>query len=465
MRDHAKSPRISAASSSNRRIVDTGEVSEVRAAPVRSAGRASRQEQNPIEEKAFDMKILIRSAVVAASVSVLSAPAFAIDCPVTLGGIAPLSAPGSVTGGEAQRDAMLIAVEAINAMGGVLGCEVELIIGDTEGLPEKGTALFEKLIGQDNVLAIAGGYHSSVGIAAKEVAHDKGVPVVFASTWNDQITASKMPEIFRVAPLSSEASAIYWKFVAGIPGASRAVIVTENTDYGIPAAEETRMGLESAGLAATTFAVDIGTQDFSGIIQRVKAENPDAIIVLLTGEASLNFEQQAAENGIGPGDLPFVCDIIAAESASFWRNVPDGNYCFVGQFGLPEALYNDAARDFAATYKERTGKDAVESYAIEAYDAIGILAAAIEKAESADGSAIIEALEAIEYDGALGRISFPYGQGNDTAAAGVEDKFWHQFLDPALMIFQYQEEGQKAGDAHIVFPETYKTGKAMFVNQ
>ena len=413
------------------------------------------------------MKILTRLAIGAIGAMALaaSAPAFAADCPIKLGGIAPLSAPGAVTGGEAQRSGMQIAVEGLNAAGGVLGCEVELVMGDTEGLPEKGTALFEKLISQDNVAGIAGGYHSSVGIAGKEVAHDKGVPVIFASTWNDQITATKLPEIFRVAPLSSEASALYWKFAASIPGTEKVVIVTENTDYGIPAAEETLKGLESVGLAGTTFAVDIGTQDFSGIVQRVKAESPDSIIVLLTGEASFNFQQQAAENGIGPSDLPMVCDILAAESAAFWRNVPDGNYCFVGQFGLPESLYNERAQAFAATYKERTGKEAVESYAIEAFDAIGLLAAAIEQAGSTDGAAVIAALEAIEYDGALGMVSFPYGQSNDTAAAGVEDKFWHQYLDPALMIFQYQEDGQKAGDAPIVFPDTYKTGDAMFVNQ
>ena len=413
------------------------------------------------------MNTLTKTTTLTAAIAALAmgATAIAADCPIKLGGIAPLSAPGAVTGGEAQRAGMQIAVEAINAAGGVLGCEVELIVGDTEGLPEKGTALFEKLISQDNVAAIAGGYHSSVGIAAKEVAHDKGVPVVFASTWNDQITASKLPEVFRVAPLSSEASAIYWKFVAGIPGTEKVVIVTENTDYGIPAAEETEKGLKSAGLAATTFAVDIGTQDFAGIVQRVKAESPDAIIVLLTGEASFNFEQQAAENGIGPQDLPMVCDILAAESAAFWKNVPDGNYCFVGQFGLPEALYNERAQAFAAEYKARTGKDAVESYAMEAHDAIGILAAAIEQAGSTDGGAIIAALETIEYDGALGKVSFPYGQGNDTATAGVGDQFWHQYLDPALMIFQYQAEGQKAGEAPIVFPDTYKTGDAIIVSQ
>jgi len=407
----------------------------------------------------------LRSVLTLFILITLSNTVLAADCPIRLGGIAPLSAPGSVTGGESQREAMMIAVEEINAAGGILECEVELVVGDTEGLPEKGTALFEKLIGQDNVVGIAGGYHSSVGMAAKEVAHDKGVPVIFASTWNDKITSSKLPEVFRVAPLSSEASAIYWKFIQTIPGVETVAIVTENTDYGIPAAEEAKAGLDSISIPATTYAVDIGNQDFAGVVQRVKAQNPGAILTLLTGEASLNFEQQAAENGIGPGDIPFICDIIAAESATFWKNVPDGNHCFVGQFGLPESLFNDAAKAFATKYKERTGKDAVESYAIEAYDAVGLLAAAVTQAGSTDGAAVIAALESIEYDGALGTVSFPYGSGKAPADDGKEDKWWHQYPDPALMIFQYQEEGQKTADAPIVFPESYKTGEAIFVNQ
>ena len=98
--------------------------------------------------------------------------ALAADCPIKIGGLAPLSAPGSVTGGEAMRDAMNIAVDEINAGGGVLGCEVKLIVADTEGLPEKGTAVMEKLISQDRVVAVGGGYHSSVGVAAGRVASD-----------------------------------------------------------------------------------------------------------------------------------------------------------------------------------------------------------------------------------------------------------------------------------------------------
>jgi branched-chain amino acid transport system substrate-binding protein len=401
----------------------------------------------------------------ALAVGFASTDGIAADCPIRIGGLAPLSAPGAVTGGEAMRDAMTIAAEEINAKGGLLGCPVELIIVDTEGLPERGTAVMEKLISQDKVVAVGGGYHSSVGIASKEVAHKYGVPVVFAETWNDLITASKLPEVFRIAPLSSEASAIFYNFAASLPGVKKVVIVTENTDYGIPAAQETEAGLTKADIASTTFSVDIGTQDFSGIIQRVKAENPDMIITLTTGEASLNFAQQAADNGVGPGDLPFLCDQISLESKLFWTNVPDGNYCFMSRIGLPPQLYTDVTKSFLERYKERTGKATAESYAFEAYDSIMILAQAISEAGKTDGESIITALENIEHNGSLGKITFPVNRKNPPEAAGKGDQWWHQFPDPAITIVQYQKEGEDSTDAVVVFPETYKTGEAVLVNR
>ncbi|MEM7535120.1 MAG: ABC transporter substrate-binding protein, partial [Chloroflexota bacterium] len=116
---------------------------------------------------------------------------------IKIGALAPLSAPGTVVGGEAMRDAMMIAESDINARGGILGKQVEIIIEDSEGLPERGMAVMEKLINQDGVVAVGGGYHSSVGVASKEVAADNNVPVVFAETWNDTITSSMLDQIFR----------------------------------------------------------------------------------------------------------------------------------------------------------------------------------------------------------------------------------------------------------------------------
>lgn len=379
---------------------------------------------------------------------------------IKLGGLAPLSAPGAVVGGEAMRAAMIIAVEELNEAGGILGRPVELVIADTEGLPERGTAVMEKLINQDGVVAVGGGYHSSVGVAAKEVAADNNIPVVFAETWNDTITSSQLRQIFRIAPLSSEVSAVDVNFIKTLPDINKVVILTENTDYGIPAAADTTEGLAEAGIDAATFSVDIGTQDYAGIIERVKAEEPDLIMVLATGEAAYNFQQQAAEAGIGPSDVPMLCNQVSLESQSFWTNVPDGNYCFIRRVGLPKSLYNDVATAFVGKYAAQTGKSAAESYALEAYDSIKIIAQAIEEAGTTDADAIIEALEAIEYVGVLGTITFPYGESNPLPE-DVEAKFWHQFPDPAITIVQYQEEGQDSEVSPVVYPETYKTGEAI----
>ena len=96
-------------------------------------------------------KILSAIAICFGGLSVVST-ANAADCPIKLGGLAPLSAPGSVTGGEAMRDAMLLAERDINAAGGVLGCDVKVVIADTEGLPEKARALMELLEAATTVL-------------------------------------------------------------------------------------------------------------------------------------------------------------------------------------------------------------------------------------------------------------------------------------------------------------------------
>ncbi len=390
--------------------------------------------------------------------------------PIRIGALAPLSAPGSVVAGEAISDAMNIAIDEINAAGGLLGQPVELVIFDSEGLPERGTAGAERLINQDNVIAIAGGSHSSVGVAAKEVVHDNGIPIVLVNTWNDTITSVQYPEVFRIAPLSSEVSTIdvnFMKWLRDDVGITldKVVLLTENTDYGIPAAEDTTRLLAEAGIDSVTFGVDIGTQDFAGIIERIKAEEPDLIMSLATGEASYNFAQQSADAGIGPQDVPTICDHVALVSDAFWSNVPDGNYCFVRRIGLPPPLYNDFAHSFLASYETRTGKVGAESYAFAAYDAIRLIAQAVTEAGTTEPGALIAALENITYDGALGTITFPINSSNTPQQAGVDPKWWHQFPDPAVTIVQYQVEGEDSEGAAVVYPHTYRTGDPVIPGQ
>ena len=111
----------------------------------------------------------------------------------------PLSGPAAVYGVPVTKGAEM-AVQEINAKGGVLGRPIQVIFEDTRGQPEEGTAAAEKLISDEHVVAITGEFHSSVFLAEMEVAHNAGIPIIAVDEWALKITAKGYPEVFRVAP-------------------------------------------------------------------------------------------------------------------------------------------------------------------------------------------------------------------------------------------------------------------------
>ncbi len=362
-----------------------------------------------------------------------------------------------------MRDAMNIAAAELNEQGGVLGRPVSLAFVDTEGVPERATNALQELINQKDIVALAGGFHSSVALRARDVANDAGIPIMFTDAWADDITSDMDPGVFRIGPLNSEVSAIDIEFIASLPDINDVVIVTEDTEYGIPVALDTTQGLAERGIAARTYTMEIGGEDFDGVIDQLQADPPDLVVVYLTGEAGYRMQQLAAEAGVGPENVPYLCNQESMEDKAFWASVPDGNYCFVRRVGVPEKLYNDIAHDFSNRYRETTGKQAAESYALAAYDTIMLLAQGIEEAGSTEAQPIIDALEGITYQGALGIIRFPYNATNPPAGSGVESKWWHQFTESPLMIIQYQEPEQSSADAPIVFPPGQGTSDLILV--
>ena len=133
------------------------------------------------------------------------------------------------------------------------------------------------------------------------------------------------------------------------------------------------------------------------------------------------------------------------------------------RIGTPATLWSEQALALNEAYKTMTDWGVIESYAMEAYDSIAILAQAMNEAGSTDGGKIVTALENISYEGVLGRIYFPYGTQKDPSADGKGDEWWHQWPDPAMTMIQYQKEGQSSVDAPIVWPDAYKNGEAIYV--
>ena len=125
--------------------------------------------------------VLIGAIVVAAS-QFVGVPARAAD-PIKVGWVGPLSPPGGYAEGALMKQAAQLAADEINAKGGVLGRQIQVVFADTRGKPEEGTAAAERLISQEKVVAITGEFHSSVFLAEMEVAHKAGIPIIVVDVW------------------------------------------------------------------------------------------------------------------------------------------------------------------------------------------------------------------------------------------------------------------------------------------
>ncbi|MGD9375430.1 MAG: ABC transporter substrate-binding protein, partial [Anaerolineae bacterium] len=384
---------------------------------------------------------------------------------IRIGGVGPLSAPGSVVGGIAMQFAMNLAVKDINEQGGVLGKPLELIFADTEGLPERGGAAVERLITENGVVAVTGEYHSAVGLVELEVCHEYGIPCLFSETWSDSITASGYPEVFRIAPASSMNSRAMAEWFAAV-GVENVVSIVENTDYGIGQSENDLMLFEELGInSQEVFFVELGTEDYVPILTRIQALDPapDAIRVAVTGESSFNLEQQMAEVGVAPSADTIGTANQVAIQPEFWESVPNGTYYVFSLVGLPPSLYNETTEHVAEAYKAQFDTDP-PSYALEAYDSVWILADALERAGTTESVALIDALEDTDVTLAQGRYYFEYTSKNPLPDDGsVPDYMWHQWPDPAVLLLQYFEPGQDWKEAAVIWPEVYQTHGTAYV--
>lgn len=402
---------------------------------------------------------------------------------ITLGGIAPMSAPGAVAGGVAMDWAFKQAAEDINAECGIeidgTNYMVEVITGDSEGSPERGQAVAERLILEDEVYGMVGVYHSAVGLATMGVMQENQIPTVYSEPWNDNVSANGIIEydgappriedgvdyIFRIAPASSMVGAVVAEWLVSLD-VEDIVFIVENTDYGQPAAADEIARLEAAGITTEKLDVELGTEDFVPILSRIQArpEAPDAIRILVTGETSFNITQQMAELGLAPTEETIcVTNQIAFQHVQFWETVPDGNYCAFNRVGIIPTLFNDVAAEVNEKYEAEFG-DTIASFAMEAYDSVWLMADAMERAGTYDDpDAIVTALEESDIELSQGRYYFTYGSHNPELPEGTPAYMWHQWPDPIVTVMQYFEEGQSSLDAAVVFPEVYQTHGTAYI--
>ena len=279
---------------------------------------------------------------------------------VTIGAILPLSSPGALMAGFAMQTALNIAVTDINDLGGIGGDAVRLVTYDSAGIPERSAQFAERLILLDCAVAIVGLYHNGDAMAATDVAHRYGIPIIITAAGADDITARGYPEVFRLAPsysMLAQAPAQWLSEVGDYnkDGTLAAAIITDNRQGPSDLLDAMQQSLADAGINTALLHVDLPSTDFSPVIARLVAHDtlPDAIFIAIKGEPALRLQSQLLEAGIGPQRSTLIVQNHAGlNSAQFWSEVPSGSGTVVLRLGAWTSKLTERGQDFAIKYDQ-----------------------------------------------------------------------------------------------------------------
>jgi branched-chain amino acid transport system substrate-binding protein len=370
---------------------------------------------------------------------------------IKIGGIAPLSPPGGVQTGESLRDGMKVAVDELNAAGGLLGNPVELIVEDTSGVPEKGVAAFERLATKENVVAVTGSAHSAVCAAVGPVAQKYSIAFIAGECWSDNVTGAQIPEVFRITVANSLVYSVAADWVKEV-GFKHIAIIGENSDWGLGVIDVFKNNLEGTGAEVTSFTAERTVTDFTPQLLQLKRADPqpDLLIAGFTGAGLLQMLRQAYDLGLAPTKQTAVfaagADVLEPE---FWKTMgKDGTYVIGNPAGLPGKPDTPLSQTFGTAYQELTGRPA-NSVAMEGYDGVMVIAEAIKAAGSADRGKITEALRDLKWEGTRGTIYFP---------AKTEPAWaFQQWPEVPIFVIQYDQPDQLPEEAQILWPRSQAT--------
>jgi branched-chain amino acid transport system substrate-binding protein len=219
------------------------------------------------------------------------------DNNIKIGILGPFSGSLAFNATEMKKG-MILALDQINAKGGLFGKHIELVFGDTECKPDKGVAAVKKLIMSDKVLVVGGGYCSSVNIATSGVGNAEKCPVVVAIAISPTITDRGMKYVFRTSPNSPMFLNGINQWLEKVKKPKTVAFFMENSDYGRDGEKIWNAVCQKIGakvLAHLYF--QIGDTDFTTQISKLKQLKPEVTFnIASTTEAALIQKQAKEQN-------------------------------------------------------------------------------------------------------------------------------------------------------------------------
>ena len=298
--------------------------------------------------------------------------------------------------GPAQQNGAKLAMEQINAAGGIGGAKIALVIEDDASARDQGITVFRKLINEDKVAAILGPTLSGVAAGAHPVAQQAGIPVIAISNTGVGIVGKcdygACDWIFRASLGEETALPAALKAAKDKLSLKKVVLMFESDQkFAADGAEIFKKAAADNGITiARTIPYKTADVDFSAFVTQAKGESPDAILASgLVGTASKvlievgkQFPQGLRVVGSNGFNSPAV--ITAAGAAA--PNMIVGT-------AWNKASTDKTNADFVKAFKDKYGSDP-DQFATQAYTAMNVLADAMKRSGNAtDKAALKKALE------------------------------------------------------------------------
>ena len=380
-----------------------------------------------------------RAAIFGAATAslVLTFPAHAQDT-IKFGVVTALSGQ-SAKAGESIVRGLSLAIDEINAKGGILGKKVELVVRDDESSPPKGLVIARELIQREKVVAFFGGVDTPVSLAIVPFANQSKVPFMGVWAAGTPITRNGAAEnyVFRVSAVDEVVDVALVKYAIKKYGAKKPGMILINNPWGESNEKGLKSALEAAGLPyARIEKFEGGDVDVSPQLLRLKEAGADALFLVANVAPSAQVVKSLDRIG---WDVPVIShwgpaggrfSELAGPSASRVHFIQ--TYSFSGKL-TPKGDTVLAA--LKAKYPEiKSLADVTPAVGIaNSYDAAHLTALAIAKAGTTEGPKVREAFHAIDsYDGLIKNYKKPFTSENHDAL-GADDYLFTYFKEGEIL--------------------------------
>ena len=361
--------------------------------------------------------------------------------PIKIGALYPTSGSGAVFGAPAMLGHDM-AVEEINAAGGIGGRPLATFARDTKLKPAAAAAAAKELITREGVHVLVGGLSSAVGLAISEVARREKVVYIATIPKTIQMTTDKLHKyVFRTAP-NTDIEGRGIAHIVGQLGLKKLCQIQFDYAYGHDLAAGIAKALPAEAPGAEIgldLKVKLGASDYNAYIAQIMGSDCDCVASGLWGAAFITFAQQAQPFGLFD-KVKYVSggEVASHEIASQMKgSYPDNVWS-----NAYELWYHDASPLHAPYRRElakRQGREYTDGWPVLAYIGVKVVAAAVEKAGSVEAEALVEALEGLSIETPVGRrtIDAETHQANTGQFWGPmkeTDEYEFRIMDPVTYI-------------------------------